>query len=183
MKKIISKAIMKRAIIALPILLGAAVPSMSAPAQEAPDAPAGLAMLCAGWKGAWRTEIDQSLKPDGSWGPGQTDRDWRVDQTAPGRCRFVFGGTPAFDVDTTKGFYDVTGLESGKPGPVRRGRVLHAELVNPKAWNVVVESPGRAGTSRLQMTMAGDLFVIYLTNAGPDAARLKPDGIAVHRRQ
>lgn len=183
MKQIISKAMMKRAIIALPILLGAGSSSMSALAQEPRATPAELAMLCAGWKGAWQTEIDQSLKSDGSWGPGQTDREWRVEQTDPGRCRFVFGGTPAFEVDTTKGFYDVIGIASGKPEPVKRGRILHAELVNPKAWNVVVESPASSGTSRLQMTMAGDIFMIYLTNQGPDAARLKPDGIAVHRRQ
>lgn len=183
MKQNISKAALGRAIRVLPVLLCLAVPGMSAHAQEARVPAAELDMLCAGWKGAWRTEIDQSLKPDGSWGPSGTDRDWRVEQTEPGRCRFVFGGTPAFDVDTTNGFYDVTGPASGEPGPVRRGRVLHAELVNPKAWNVVVESPAGSGTSRLQMTMAGDLFIIYLTNVGPDAARLKPDGIAVHRRQ
>jgi hypothetical protein len=56
--------------------------------------------------------------------------------------------------------------------------------VDPKTWNVVVEGVGVApNIYRMQMTMAGDIFAIYLTAPGTDPAKLTPDGITVHRRQ
>lgn len=161
---------------------GAVLLTSPALAQGAWPVPADLDKLCAGWAGKWRAEIDRSFTPGKGWGPSSEPPDWSVEQTAPGQCRFRFGGKLQFAIDTSKGFYDITPYEDGKLGQSQRGRVLQAELVDPKAWNTVVEVPAKAGTYRMQMTMADDVFAIYLTGSGADATR-QPDGLAVHRRQ
>lgn len=146
-------------------------------------APADLTMLCAGLAGPWRSETDLTLEHGKGWTGSGGDPNWRVEPSGPGKCVFHFGDTPQFALDTTAGFYDTTFYQDGKPtGGPQRGRVIHGELVEPRAWNIVVEAPGKAGPYRMQMTMAGDLFILYMTEQGADATKLKPHAIAVHRR-
>ncbi len=152
-------------------------------AEGAWPVPADLNKLCEGWNGKWRAEIDRAFTAGKGWGPGTMDPDWRVEQSEPGRCMFRFGES-AFQLDTRKGFYDVTTFTDGKPGPVRRGKFLFADVADAKTWNVVVEGVGvTPNIYRMQMTMADDVFAIYLTASGTDPAKLTPDGITVHRRR
>lgn len=154
-----------------------------AAAQAASPTSADLAMLCAGWAGKWRSETDLTYSPGKGWAVGGDDPNWSVEPTGAGKCLFRFKGAPEFSIDTTAGFYDAAFYKDGKAtGDSQRGRVIHSEIVDPRAWNVVVEAPRQAGTYRMQMTMAGDLFVIYMTETGADASKLKPYAITVHRR-
>lgn len=171
-----------------PICLVAAL--LYAPAHSGAQAQslraADLAPLCAGWAGKWRAVSDVHYEPGNGWKKTTDDTNWRVDTKGEGRCRFVFEGKdgPEFEADTNQGFYDVTFWTDGKPGAKQRGRILSADIADPRAWNLIVEATRANGQLyQMQMTMAGDTFVIYMAEPGSGPTKLRPHSITMHQRR
>jgi hypothetical protein len=166
-------------------ILAAMIALSIAPSAFAADASA----LCAGWNGKWRSEINTERQADGSWKDDNSDPDWRVETTAPGKCNFFFGSPEALDfaIDTTSGDYVATGRKDGKPQPPEIYRFVRSEIGDERHWSVeVVRKPRAAPGSRfvrMTMIMAGEGFFISIASAPAEAGPYQLTSYTTHRRR